>query len=55
LLSGGSDSATTLAIALHDGYKPYALSFRYGHRHEAELDAASRVAESLGVERDIGP
>ena len=47
LLSGGLDSATTLAIARHDAYNPYALSFRYGQRHKSELEAASRVAESL--------
>jgi 7-cyano-7-deazaguanine synthase len=53
LLSGGLDSATTLAIARQDGYNPYALSFRYGQRHKSELQAASRVAESLGVARHI--
>lgn len=49
LLSGGLDSATVLAIARDEGYVPYALSFRYGQRHEVELDAAGRVAESLGA------
>ncbi len=49
LLSGGLDSATALAIALHDGYSCTALSFRYGQRHEIELNAARRVAQSLGV------
>ncbi len=53
LLSGGLDSATTLAIARHDAYSPYALSFRYGQRHKSELEAASRVAESLRVARHI--
>src|SRR5262245_12258804 len=53
LLSGGLDSATMLAIARRDGYNPYALSFRYGQRHRMELEAASRVAESLGVARHI--
>jgi 7-cyano-7-deazaguanine synthase len=53
LLSGGLDSATTLAIARHNGYNPYALSFRYGQRHQAELEAATRVAESLGVARHL--
>jgi 7-cyano-7-deazaguanine synthase len=53
LLSGGLDSATTLAIARHDGYNPYALSFRYGPRHKEELEAAARVAESLGAARHI--
>jgi len=49
LLSGGLDSATTLAIAKKEGYEPYALSFRYGQRHAAELEAARRVAQNLGV------
>ncbi|MGI8957572.1 MAG: 7-cyano-7-deazaguanine synthase QueC [Chthoniobacterales bacterium] len=49
LLSGGLDSATVLAIARTEGYEVYALSFRYGQRHERELAAAETVAESLGV------
>jgi 7-cyano-7-deazaguanine synthase len=49
LLSGGLDSTTCLAIAKHEGYEPYALSFRYGQRHEHELEAARRVAERMGV------
>jgi 7-cyano-7-deazaguanine synthase len=49
LLSGGLDSATCLAIAMADHYACYALSFRYGQRHEAELGAARRVASSLGA------
>jgi 7-cyano-7-deazaguanine synthase len=49
LLSGGLDSATVLAIARDEGYVPYALSFRYGQRHLVELEAAGRVAESLGA------
>jgi 7-cyano-7-deazaguanine synthase len=49
LVSGGLDSATTLAICGQDGFKPYALSFDYGQRHRPELDAARRVAASLGV------
>ena len=49
LLSGGLDSATVLAIARDEGYLAYALSFRYGQRHDVELEAASRVAESLGA------
>lgn len=49
LLSGGLDSTTTLAIAIHQRFKPYALSFRYGQRHVCELDAAGRVAKELGV------
>ena len=53
LLSGGLDSATALAIARHDGYRAHALSFRYGQRHEVELDAARRVAVALGAEDHI--
>ena len=49
LLSGGLDSATTLAIARKQGYEVYALSFRYGQRHAVELEAAARVAQSLGA------
>jgi 7-cyano-7-deazaguanine synthase len=49
LLSGGLDSATALAIAREQGYECYALSMEYGQRHAAELQAARRIAESLGV------
>jgi len=49
LLSGGLDSATTLALARRDGYDCYCLSLDYGQRHRAELDAAARVAQSLGA------
>jgi 7-cyano-7-deazaguanine synthase len=49
LLSGGIDSATTLAIAIAEGYDAYALSFDYGQRHQIETEAASRVANSLGA------
>jgi len=49
LLSGGLDSATVLAIAKSQGFDVYALSFRYGQRHAAELDAAKKVAELHGV------
>jgi 7-cyano-7-deazaguanine synthase len=49
LLSGGLDSATVLAIARSQGFAPYALSFSYGQRHSIELDAARRVAYSLGA------
>jgi len=49
LVSGGLDSATTLAIARDEGYACHALSFSYGQRHAAELEAARRVADSLGV------
>lgn len=50
LLSGGLDSATTAAIALADGYRVIALSFRYGQRHDRELQAAATIARKLGLE-----
>lgn len=53
LLSGGLDSATTLAIARSQGFAVHALSFRYGQRHACELDAARRVADSLGAEQHV--
>ncbi len=53
LLSGGLDSATTAAIARADGFRLFALSVDYGQRHRFELDAARRVAESLGVARHV--
>lgn len=49
LLSGGLDSATVLAMAVAHGFECYALSVHYGQRHSAELDAARRVAASLGA------
>jgi 7-cyano-7-deazaguanine synthase len=49
LLSGGLDSATTLAIARSDGYACHCLSVDYGQRHRAELEAARRVAQALGA------
>lgn len=49
LLSGGMDSATALALATRRGAECYALSFAYGQRHKAELEAARRVAEALGA------
>ncbi|MGH8289201.1 MAG: 7-cyano-7-deazaguanine synthase QueC [Steroidobacteraceae bacterium] len=49
LVSGGLDSATTLAIARAQGYECFALSVDYGQRHSAELDAAMRVAGALGA------
>jgi 7-cyano-7-deazaguanine synthase len=49
LLSGGLDSATSLAIARSLGFTTYALSVHYGQRHAAELDAARRVATALGA------
>ncbi|MEJ7812975.1 MAG: 7-cyano-7-deazaguanine synthase QueC [Gemmatimonadaceae bacterium] len=53
LLSGGLDSTTVLALAKRDGYEPYALTFAYGQRHQAETDAARRVAERAGVARHV--
>lgn len=49
LLSGGLDSATCLAIARNEGFDCYCLSFDYGQRHAIELQAAARVAKSLGA------
>ena len=49
LLSGGMDSAVTLACAKADGFECHALSVAYGQRHSAELDAAARVARMLGA------
>lgn len=49
LLSGGLDSATVLAIARKDGYEIYAISFRYGQRHEIELARASELAAKMAV------
>jgi 7-cyano-7-deazaguanine synthase len=53
LLSGGLDSATTLAIARSQGYETYALSFDYGQRHRRELEAAKRTAKSLGAKKHL--
>ena len=49
LVSGGLDSATTLALAREQGFACYALSLDYGQRHRVELQAASRVSQSLGA------
>ncbi|MGE7959615.1 7-cyano-7-deazaguanine synthase QueC [Pseudomonas sp. NPDC089530] len=49
LLSGGLDSATVVAMARAEGYRCYTMSFDYGQRHRAELQAAERVARDLGV------
>jgi 7-cyano-7-deazaguanine synthase len=49
LVSGGLDSATALAIAREEGFRPAALSFRYGQRHAIELDAAAAVVRHQGV------
>ena len=51
LLSGGLDSATTLAIAKQEGYRCYALSFVYGQRHQAEIEAAKRLVRHYQVHK----
>ncbi|HXU40428.1 MAG TPA: 7-cyano-7-deazaguanine synthase QueC [Blastocatellia bacterium] len=53
LLSGGLDSTTSLAIARSQGFRLFALSFNYGQRHQAELESAARVAESLNAEHHL--
>lgn len=53
LLSGGLDSTTVLAVARSEGWACSALSFDYGQRHRAELDAAGRVAQAFGVDRHV--
>lgn len=53
LVSGGLDSATVLAYARREGFECYALTFDYGQRHRRELEAAGRVARTLGAVRHI--
>jgi 7-cyano-7-deazaguanine synthase len=53
LLSGGLDSATTLAIAQHNGYRCFALAVDYGQRHVSELKAAARVSAAAGVTLNV--
>jgi len=53
LLSGGLDSTTISAIAKEQGFDIYALSFSYGQRHNAELEASARVAKAVGVKRHV--
>ncbi len=53
LLSGGLDSTTTLAIAQSEGYETYALTFRYGQRHDVEIEAARRICKQFGVTRHV--
>src|SRR4051812_30054251 len=53
LLSGGMDSTTVLAIAQKQGYTPYAMTFRYGQRHKAEIDAATTIAKKMNVEQHV--
>jgi 7-cyano-7-deazaguanine synthase len=49
LLSGGLDSATTLAIARDEGFSLYALTFRYGQRHQREVESAKKIARAMSV------
>lgn len=49
LLSGGLDSATTLAVAKDKGFKCFALTFRYGQKHSIEINSAKKIAKSLGA------
>ena len=49
LLSGGLDSTTTLALALRDGYRAYAMTIRYGQRHRWEIEAARKIAREMSV------
>jgi 7-cyano-7-deazaguanine synthase len=53
LLSGGLDSTTILALAKHQGFAVYALTFRYGQRHDVEIEAARRIAAHAGVARHV--
>jgi 7-cyano-7-deazaguanine synthase len=53
LLSGGLDSTTTLAYALDRGFDAHAMTFRYGQRHEHEVDAARRIAARFGVRAHV--
>ena len=53
LLSGGLDSYTAAAVARRDGFDICALSFKYGQRHRQEIEAASRVARSVGVTKHL--
>lgn len=53
LLSGGLDSTTVLAIAKSQGFEPCALSFRYGQRHDGEIESAKKVAKQFGVTKHI--
>ncbi|RMF58765.1 MAG: 7-cyano-7-deazaguanine synthase QueC, partial [Calditrichaeota bacterium] len=53
LLSGGLDSTTTLAVAKHEGYECYAMTFRYGQRHGVEIECARNIAQQMGVKEHL--
>jgi 7-cyano-7-deazaguanine synthase len=53
LLSGGLDSTTVLAMAQKRGYEVCGITFRYGQRHQREVDAATRIAKQMGVSRHV--
>ena len=53
LLSGGLDSTTCLAMAMDQGFTPYAMSFRYGQRHQFEIEAARRIAKEAKVAQHV--
>ena len=53
LLSGGLDSATTVAMAQSQGFDVHAITFRYGQRHEAEIQASYRVAAAFGLKNHV--
>ena len=53
LLSGGLDSTTALAIAKEQGFVPHAMTFRYGQRHSAEIEAATSIAKKMGVKQHV--
>ncbi len=53
LLSGGLDSSTTLAIAKQEGYDVYALTFRYGQKHEIEIEAARKIVTAMEVAQHV--
>jgi 7-cyano-7-deazaguanine synthase len=53
LLSGGLDSSTVLAIAKSEGFAPHAMTFRYGQRHQLEIDAAKKLAKQSAVAQHI--
>jgi 7-cyano-7-deazaguanine synthase len=53
LSSGGIDSTTVMAIAKREGYEIYSLSFKYGQRHDIEIESARRVAEIIGVKEHM--